>query len=629
MAHFEEQPVGVLIALEPDEMAGLQYHVWFPYARDHMRVVREGALVAVRNFVSAPGAPAYSILELVQVLPIHYALGSSAREAERAFPGFVTEAARSARQDWEQETPTEETTQIRTVAIPTGVELRFASKETVLATDESLPMQGEDVHLLLPALVNSIMNRGLLEKEVPAIQVGTLVQTPEVPILVKMSEMLRTHFGVFGFTGAGKSNLLSTLVAKLMTSPGGPRIILFDLMGEYVPLLADVLHNLKHGYLLSLDRESVPGGEQTLQYLLKTKGSSAAHAAEASARTMLLPGELTSAREKLARCLKDLFEAGKIRIWDPGDQLPSGEEALDELLDMIPGNAGKAAGPMRRWLAARLDPYRNRPVHVDLLRQMTAEAQGFLANNSIPSFTTRASIQTALGGDAPAPIGGDVDLSNTAGEALYNIRSWLDQSIPSPEGRPPEGSGLGRGDLLGLLNGAEPALVIVQSDNDDELRKFTSYAVGTLFGDRRRSGRSSPQTLFVYDEADEFIPGQSSSGTTYATSRAAAATLARRGRKFGMGIGIATQRVAYLDTSILAQPHTYFVSKLPREYDRKTMAEAFGITEDMMRRTLRFRVGDWLLVSFDSTGLVNVPIPVHVPNANDRIRSHFAEAHGT
>jgi hypothetical protein len=45
----------------------------------------------------------------------------------------------------------------------------------------------------------------------------------------------------------------------------------------------------------------------------------------------------------------------------------------------------------------------------------------------------------------------------------------------------------------------------------------------------------------------------------------------------------------------------------------------------MMQRTLRFRIGDWLLVSFDAIGLVNVPMPVHVPNANDRILGHLSE----
>ncbi|WP_198649052.1 hypothetical protein [Cyanothece sp. BG0011] len=48
------------------------------------------------------------------------------------------------------------------------------------------------------------------------------------------------------------------------------------------------------------------------------------------------------------------------------------------------------------------------------------------------------------------------------------------------------------------------------------------------------------------------------------------------------------QRRTYLDTSILAQPHTYFVSKLPRKSDQDRIREAFGISEEMFRQTVKF-----------------------------------------
>ncbi len=96
-------------------------------------------------------------------------------------------------------------------------------------------------------------------------------------------------------------------------------------------------------------------------------------------------------------------------------------------------------------------------------------------------------------------------------------------------------------------------------------------------------------------------------------------TLARRGRKFGLGIGIATQRITYLDTSILAQPHTYFVSKLPRKSDQDRIREAFGLSEEMFRQTVKFKKGDWLLVSYDATGLEAVPLSIHTPDANERL----------
>jgi hypothetical protein len=45
-------------------------------------------------------------------------------------------------------------------------------------------------------------------------------------------------------------------------------------------------------------------------------------------------------------------------------------------------------------------------------------------------------------------------------------------------------------------------------------------------------------------------------------------TLLRQGRTYGLGVCIATQRIAYLNTNALQQLHTYFVGTLPRPYDR-------------------------------------------------------------
>src|SRR5207249_2504404 len=105
-----------------------------------------------------------------------------------------------------------------------------------------------------------------------------------------------------------------------------------------------------------------------------------------------------------------------------------------------------------------------------------------------------------------------------------------------------------------LSTPGSPSLVIVQCNRDDELRSVGAQIVNSVFDERRRVGRIAPSVLFIFDEADEFIPSESEKrGPTYVESRDAVTILARRGRKFGLGVGIATQRVAYLDTSIMAQ----------------------------------------------------------------------------
>lgn len=184
--------------------------------------------------------------------------------------------------------------------------------------------------------------------------------------------------------------------------------------------------------------------------------------------------------------------------------------------------------------------------------------------------------------------------------------------------------------LLRLLNDeGHDSLIIVQSNRDDDLREFSARLVRTIFNDRKRRGANSPQVLFLYDEADEFMPSQTTEASSYGIAKSAITTLARRGRKFGLGLTFATQRVAYLDTSILGQAHTYLISKLPRQYDRETVSNAFGLSEDILRKTLKFSKGQWLLVSYEATGLENVPLPVQFPNANERIKEFLEQFNST
>ena len=50
----------------------------------------------------------------------------------------------------------------------------------------------------------------------------------------------------------------------------------------------------------------------------------------------------------------------------------------------------------------------------------------------------------------------------------------------------------------------------------------------------------------------------------------------------------------------------------------------------MFCQTVKFKKGDWLLVSYDATGydatgLEAVPLPIHTPNANERLAKFLKE----
>ena len=99
----------------------------------------------------------------------------------------------------------------------------------------------------------------------------------------------------------------------------------------------------------------------------------------------------------------------------------------------------------------------------------------------------------------------------------------------------------------------------------------------------------------------------------------------RQGRKYGLGGAVATQRIAYLNTNIMQQLHTFFVGTLPRPYDRTVVSSSFQIDLSILDKTLDFPPGAWLLSSYIATGLDSVPIFVDADNSEDVISSYIVD----
>ncbi len=127
--------------------------------------------------------------------------------------------------------------------------------------------------------------------------------------------------------------------------------------------------------------------------------------------------------------------------------------------------------------------------------------------------------------------------------------------------------------------------------------------------------RCSPED----DEAQEFIRDLSNARGIDRDCSEEIETLLRQGRKYGLGGCVATQRIAYLNTSALQQLHTYFVGTLPRPYDRNVVSNTFTIDNGILEKTLEFAPGEWLLSSYIATGIENVPIFIKSENSEKNI----------
>jgi len=583
---------GTLMKIEPNENTRYSYEVWFPYALEYINVIREGRFLAVKNFATKDAEEHWSILEVTFIEPLHYALHNISKSH---YPHFAETAAKNASIDWEIQTdaPKYPTTRIIVNAIPTNLEIvDDGSNKYELREETNIPMLGKEVYILNNETTQEIINRGMKKGYIDA---GTWTIGKEVKIRINVEELLRKHFGIFGFTGAGKSNLLSTLVRKVMEysfEKNEPvKLVIWDLMSEYYGLLLDVLCKYD-GYLIAIGEKTFP--DSVIDYLTTGSPEKLEEAANDIVKTMVFPKEIKIDDRvfprKITEITEKILECGKIRLLVE-------EYTPDDLIRKYPPWEGRRrnSGPyntISKIVGRVFGKYRDKDIIVtpDLAKELLEHLDEELKSKSDDIKESFAKIRTAL-------------------ENIKSRRgSILKYGITSSE-------------IVNILNDKSNSTILIFVSHDPNSIRNSAHDLGVrLYERRRKMGIISPIASFIFDEADEFIPHDvDKRNESYRHSSEIAMTIARRGRKFGLGLGIATQRIRYLNTSILAQPHTYFVSKLPRKTDREAVAEAFGLGLDMFNQTFKFRKGDWLVISHDALGMEAVPIPVHFENANTKV----------
>lgn len=595
--------LGVLIKLEENQHSRYEFEVWFNYTRQAMNEIKEGTMLAVPNYATIKGEIHYSILEVTSLKPIHYAIG----EKPDGFPGFIMEAAKNAAQDWtgQDDEATEDTTTIRCIAIPTNLEIIERKEKIFFDVEENIPMVGSTVRILDTEPTKQVVNRDIdLEVEKYTIfEGGTLIRDENVPVFVRVEDFIQVHFGIFGFTGSGKSNLLSSYITKLLASPPVVKIILFDLMGEYSVLLLDQLLNCQQGNILTLERKTLPEG--LFKYINNLKDKPLLdEAIEQLKRYTLLPKKLLKYSELITHSFQQLIEENKIKLYQQGKSTSIWELFFTEDIVTWSKKRQKTKFNERKGIVKKVikEALNNLKIKGDYKNiKFTPEL----------SKEIREILEKELEQESSKEFKQDQDFENHIAQ-LHKLEK-LTQEIWK--------AGITLDEIIADLNDTESSsLWIIQAHSPDELRNFSKRLGEEIYEKRRQNGIVNPLVSFIFDEADEFIPSRSPNNKkSYDDSKEIVETLARRGRKFGIGFGIATQRTRYLDTSIMSQPHTYLVSKLPRESDREVVAEAFGVSKDMFRQTFKFKPGNWLLMSYDATGLKAIPVPIKTDNANDRI----------
>jgi len=155
---------GILMKIEDDENYRHKFEVWFPYTLENINLVKEGAFLVIKNFATKNYEEHWSILEIVQIMPFHFAFSGLSKTP---YPSYVERAAYNIRSDWEEQQSEnfEPSTRIIIKAIPTDLEFYKYREEIKIKEEENIPILGESVYMLSPESTLFVINGNLLTYE--------------------------------------------------------------------------------------------------------------------------------------------------------------------------------------------------------------------------------------------------------------------------------------------------------------------------------------------------------------------------------------------------------------------------------------------------------------------------------
>ncbi len=423
----------------------------------------------------------------------------------------------------------------------------------------SFPVLSEAVVTMTPPELELIFNR---ESE-QCIQVGKLHQDRSIISKVRTDDLLSKHFAIIGSTGSGKSCTVALVLQAILVENRSARIVLFDPHNEYSKSFGNMAE------VIGGDTLDLPiwlfNFEETVE---------------------LLTSEIQDHRRAEQEILHDLILKAK-QLYDRMSR--TGEMSSQIKIGDVEKELGRAASYIS------LDspvPYRIR----DLLKLLDHE-MGKLENsgNLAPYMRLKRRINTILN------------------DPRYQFIFRNQASASSIEDI------MGRMFRIPVNN--RPISILDFSSIPSETLNIVVAVVSRLAFDLAVWSERKLPILLVCEEAHRYVPADPTLG--FNSTRKIISRIAKEGRKYGVSLGIISQRPSELEPSTLSQCSTIFSMRLSNEVDQNFVRSAVPDGADELLAFLP-SLGTAEAMIFGES--VNMPMRVVLNTLAEEYRPHSSSA---
>ena len=403
--------------------------------------------------------------------------------------------------------------------------------------------------------------------------------TAGVPIVLDVRAITATHMAVIAGTGAGKSYLASVLVEEMMKPINRASILVIDPHGEY-----DTLEEIRNADAFRTPASAGPGYKAEVKIVPQDQVKIRVSDLTFYDLRFLLGAQfgLSGPMEYVLRLALDRVEGDRKdkTAWTMNDvyaalaYMQNGEdesEADDARLSGTGGNPSEA------------------------------ELDAFLG----PS---EAGPQQRQQGNRARP---DVQMRGSARALEWRLKSLFAES--------PNFDNVAS---INLQEVFRPGLCSVLQLNEIDRRQqqvIVAVLLRMVWKARMNAakGIGSPQDRLDYpvfillEEAHHFAPANEDVVTTNILK-----TILAEGRKFGVGVGLISQRPGKLDSDVLSQCMTQFLLRIVNEYDQSSVAAAVeSASHDLLAELPALSKGQAIVAG----AAVNTPLSIRV---RQRITRH-------
>lgn len=416
-------------------------------------------------------------------------------------------------------------------------------------------------------------------------------------LMVGLSNLLGRHVAVLGATGQGKSCFTAAVLQQILHLES-PRVIVFDINGEYVDALRP--HASRQGECVCTTLGG-PAGYKIPYFALGRHGLS----------RLLLPSEKTQ-RPALAFALENL----RCVQWFPGDRAAGLVSSTSSELfdDCRPGDATGSWNAIDALRKGSAPPAATWP-HMGALACLVAEShalkKGMRGNATICErdsflYSNVAALVTRIRRCVEDPLFTSV-VDVTGGSPVQAGLDWQAEGANLVEKFFGASDASWKLHIVDLRNVAHDLMPLV-------LGSLLELFAFELF---RRGQSGNYPTLLVLEEAHHYLR-QFAEQEDGARQALAYERLAKEGRKFGLGLWISTQRPAEVSPTVLAQCGTWVVFRLTSENDLRTVSSAGEWVDRQELARIAGLPRRQALVFGTSVAL---PVRVEAPEANPVPRS--------